>query len=104
MKSPPCISLQSVLCAADGRALLQIDQLEIAQGERIAIVGHNGAGKSPVLKLLSRITAPTRGPVARRGTIAGLIQVGSAFPPELSGRDNLFTYARFVELRMSDVR
>ena len=63
MKSPPCISLQSVLCAADGRALLQIDQLEIAQGERIAIVGHNGAGKSTLLRLLSGFMPATHGQV-----------------------------------------
>lgn len=63
MKSPLCISLQSVLCAADGRALLQIDHLEIAHGERIAIVGHNGAGKSTLLRLLSGFMPATHGDV-----------------------------------------
>lgn len=61
MKTPPCISLQSVLCAADGRALLEIDQLGIRHGERIAIVGHNGAGKSTLLRLLSGFTPPNHG-------------------------------------------
>lgn len=61
MKTVPCISLQSVLCAADGRALLEIDQLSIRHGERIAIVGHNGAGKSTLLRLLSGFTPPSHG-------------------------------------------
>lgn len=63
MKSMPNISLHSVLCAADGRALLQIEQLTVAQGERIAIVGHNGAGKSTLLRLLSGFMRPTHGQV-----------------------------------------
>lgn len=61
MKTTPCIALQSVLCAADGRALLAIDRLGIRHGERIAIVGHNGAGKSTLLRLLSGFTPPSHG-------------------------------------------
>lgn len=63
MKTTPCISLQSVLCAADGRALLEIDQLSIRHGERIAIVGHNGAGKSTLLRLLSGFMPPSHGQI-----------------------------------------
>ena len=61
MKTTTCIFLQSVLCAADGRALLEIDQLSIRHGERVAIVGHNGAGKSTLLRLLSGFTPPNHG-------------------------------------------
>ena len=63
----PCLALQSVLCAAAGRALLEIDQLSIADGERIAIVGHNGAGKSTLLRLLSGFLPPIHGQVTVLG-------------------------------------
>lgn len=63
MKQQPCISMQSVLCAADSRALLQVDQLSIAHGERVAVVGHNGAGKSTLLRLLSGFMQPTHGQI-----------------------------------------
>jgi phosphonate transport system ATP-binding protein len=61
MSAAPCIALDTVLCAAGGRALLEIEQLRIADGERVAIVGHNGAGKSTLLRLLSGFLAPSHG-------------------------------------------
>jgi len=76
----------------------------VARHETLGLIGHNGAGKSTVLKLLSRITAPTRGTVARRGTIAGLIEVGSGFHPELSGRDNIFLSGSILGMRRSEIR
>jgi phosphonate transport system ATP-binding protein len=63
----PCLTLQTVLCAAAGRALLEIEQLSIADGERIAIVGHNGAGKSTLLRLLSGFLPPSHGQVTVLG-------------------------------------
>jgi lipopolysaccharide transport system ATP-binding protein len=63
---------------------------DVAAGEAVGIIGHNGAGKSTLLKLLSGITAPTAGEIRIHGRMAGLLEVGSGFHPELTGRENIF--------------
>ena len=63
---------------------------DIKQGEAVGIIGRNGAGKSTLLKVLSRITKPTRGRVELYGRVASLLEVGTGFHGELSGRDNIY--------------
>ncbi len=63
---------------------------EVQQGDRLGLVGANGAGKSTLLKILSQITAPTTGSVKIKGRMASLLEVGTGFHPELTGRENIF--------------
>ena len=78
--------------------------LEIEQGETIAIIGANGAGKSTLLKIISRITAPTTGLVRIRGRIGSLLEVGTGFHPELTGRDNVFLNGAILGMNRHEVK
>jgi lipopolysaccharide transport system ATP-binding protein len=77
---------------------------EVAQGDAVGVIGRNGAGKSTLLKLLSRITAPTRGRIEIVGRVASLLEVGTGFHPELTGRENVFLNGVILGMRRSEVR
>ncbi|MGH9692018.1 MAG: ABC transporter ATP-binding protein [Candidatus Acidiferrales bacterium] len=76
---------------------------EVEQGEALGIVGHNGAGKSTILKLLSSITTPTRGEIRIRGRLSALVEVGSGFHPELTGRENIYLNGSILGMRHSEI-
>src|ERR1051325_9673305 len=76
---------------------------EVERGESLGIIGHNGAGKSTVLKLLSNITSPTRGEIKIRGSLSALIEVGSGFHPELTGRENVYLNGSILGMRRREI-
>ncbi len=82
---------------------LQEISFDVAQGESIAIIGHNGAGKSTLLKILSRITPPTAGSITCRGRIASLLEVGTGFHPELTGRENIYLNGSILGMKKREI-
>ena len=77
---------------------------DVMPGERVGIIGRNGAGKSTLLKLLSRITEPTTGRITLRGRVASLLEVGTGFHPELTGRENIFLNGAILGMTRAEVR
>ena len=77
--------------------------LEIRKGERIGIIGHNGAGKSTLLKLICRVTAPTKGEICMNGRITSMLEVGTGFHPELTGKENVYLNGAILGLTKAEI-
>jgi len=77
---------------------------EIGQGDAVGVIGRNGAGKSTLLKILSRVTSPTAGSVKIKGRIASLLEVGTGFHPELTGKENIFLNGAILGMRKAEIK
>lgn len=76
---------------------------DVQKGEAIGIIGHNGAGKSTLLKLLSRVTAPTQGTISYSGRVASMLEVGTGFHPELTGRENVYMNGTILGMTKTEI-
>ncbi|HVZ95254.1 MAG TPA: ABC transporter ATP-binding protein [Chitinophagaceae bacterium] len=77
---------------------------EIEQGDAVGIIGKNGAGKSTLLKILSRVTGPTSGKITGNGRVASLLEVGTGFHPELTGKDNIYLNGAILGMRKKEIK
>ena len=90
--------------AAEGFWALKDVTLDVETGSLVGVIGRNGAGKSTLLKILSRITEPTEGEVRLRGSVGSLLEVGTGFHPELTGRENIYLNGALLGMRRSEIR
>ncbi|MBQ1770772.1 MAG: ABC transporter ATP-binding protein [Clostridia bacterium] len=88
-----------------GETFLALDgvSFEVKKGERVGIIGHNGAGKSTLLKLISRVTAPTGGRIDMNGRVASMLEVGTGFHPELTGRENVYMNGAILGMTKKEI-
>ncbi|WYD80842.1 MAG: ABC transporter ATP-binding protein [Candidatus Electrothrix gigas] len=103
-KITPMLAGQEKQIEGDRFWALRDINLEVKEGEILGIIGKNGAGKSTLLKILSRVTAPTKGNIKVKGRIASLLEVGTGFHPELTGRENIFMNGAILGMSKQEIR
>ncbi len=101
----PNSKIGSDLSGRIGERFLALDDVsfEVKKGEAVGIIGHNGAGKSTLLKLLSRVTAPSEGKISINGRIASMLEVGTGFHPELTGRENVYMNGAILGMTRAEI-
>ena len=104
-------NLPVALISQDGKSprvdtimALQDISLAVHQGQILGIIGANGSGKSTLLKIISRITAPTKGTLKIKGRVASLLEVGTGFHPELTGRENIFLNGAILGMTIKEIK
>ena len=103
-KEDPNLKIGQVAHEKNERFLALKDiSLEIKKGERLAIIGHNGAGKSTLLKLICRVTAPTKGDIYMNGRITSMLEVGTGFHDELTGKENIYLNGAILGMTKSEI-